>query len=215
MSSLATLRTTTRGLYLRIDPNGKIRSNDVLDSAINDGYMEVQKAGGNNRREQQDSGTFTTTSWTNTYSLPSDFLKFSSLSYNDLAIGKTYKEDVAMTNQSTNTGVPYAYYIYGANIGFYPIPNTAGTVTYLYNKRLSTITSGVDSSLPADFDFAICLHAAYVLCGGVEKFPKAQRLLDEFEKKIGTLLYQYTIDSSDYTYKLDRWVYVPSARSLY
>ncbi len=137
------------------------------------------------------------------------------MSYNNNEIRRMYKEDIARANQAINTGVPYGYYIYGSNIGFYPIPNTSGTVTYLYNKRLPTITTGVDSALPADFDYAICLHAAYVLCGGVEKFPKAQRLLDEFNKKMSTLLYQYTIDNTDYYFWLDRGVYLPSAKAFY
>ena len=60
MSTLAILQTNTRNTYLKIDPNGKVWSDDVLDYYINRGYERVQQDFGYDIPECETSTTIST-----------------------------------------------------------------------------------------------------------------------------------------------------------
>lgn len=218
MSTLTSLRSTARDLFIKIDPNAKVRSNDVIDSLINMGYVQVQTDGNNERREQQTEATFSTVVGQQTYSLSTNapsFLKITAVIYNQTPLSKIYREDIFRTNNTTNSGTPMWYYIYGANVWLYPIPSAVDTVTLLYCKSLPTITSVVDSILPSDFDRAICEYAAYMACNSVEKTDKARMFLWDYTLAMSTLLSRYKMDDINYTYWLARSGWYQSPRAFY
>jgi len=214
MSSLAELRAIARDLYLKIDPNWKIWTNSTLDWYINRGYLQVQKDWWNRRREQQADWVITTIAATSNYPYPSDFLKITGIVNGTLELYKTYKENILKSWLITNTGNPSAYYIYGSNIWLFPIPIATETISYTYNKRLPKITESQDSLFPEDFDDAICLYAVYLGCMSVEKNDKASSIYNEYQNTLSTLLFTYQVDSTDNSYWIDRWEYLPSPRII-
>jgi len=214
MSSLIELRSITRSLYLKIDPNGKIWSDQILDWYINRAYTQIQKDGGNKRREQQEDWTITTVAWVQNYLYPSNFLKITGIVNGTLELYKTYKEDILKNWLITNTGNPSAYYIYGANIWLFPIPTWTSTIAYTYNKRLPKITESQDSLFPEDFDDAIWLYATYLWCISVEKWDKASQMYSEYQNTLSTLLFTYQVDTTENSYWIDRWHNLPSPRSI-
>lgn len=215
MSDITTLRSIARDMFIKIDPKARVRGNTVLDEYINRWYMQVQKDGWNNRREQQAEWSLVTDTNTNSYSLPSDFLKFSVVSCEDNEIYPIERSSVLKANQINAEGKPIRYYIYGNNLGFYPKPQSSYNILYFYNKKLTKITESQPSELPDEFDFAICLYASYLACMSVEKREKAADVLWEYTNNISTLLTQYILTSDNYTYWLDRWMdYLPTAKSL-
>lgn len=202
VSTLSDLRDMTRNLYLRIDPNWKIRNNSVLDQLINRAYIQVQKDWMDSRKQQQHEYSFSTIGWDNSYSLPSDFLKMSLVKREQQIINPTTKEQVY--HLSSSVWSPVSYYIYNWVLSFYPSPSGSVPVSFLYNKRLPTITSAQNSQLTTDFDYAIACYAAYLWCGGVEKDSKAQRLYSEYQNTISMLKYQYLVTDYVYTYSNNR-----------
>ena len=214
MSSLIELRAIARDLYLKIDPNWKIRSNSTLDWYINRGYLQVQKDWWNRRREQQADWVITTIAGTSSYPYPSDFLKITAIVNNTLELYKTTKDDILRRGLIANTWIPTAYYIYWSSIWLFPIPVSIQTISYNYIKRLPKITESQDSLLPEDFDDAICLYAVYLGCMSVEKNDKASSTYSEYQNTLSTLLFTYQVDSTDNSYWIDRWIYLPSPRSI-
>ena len=218
MSTLTSLRSTARDLFIKIDPNAKVRSNDVIDSLINMGYVQVQTDGNNERREQQTESTFSTVVGQQTYSLSTyapSFLKITAVIYNETPLNKIFREDILRSSSVTNSGSPIGYYIYGANIGLYPIPSAVDTVTALYCKSLPTITTSQDSLLPSDFDRAICEYAAYMACNSVEKTDKARMFLWDYTLAMSMLSSRYKMDDSTYTRSTARNTWYQSPRAFY
>jgi len=215
MSDITTLRSIARDMFIKIDPKARVRWNTILDEYINRWYMQVQKDGWNNRREQQAEWSLVTNTNTNSYSLPSDFLKFTVVSCEDNQIDPIERSEILKANQINAQGKPIRYYVYGNNLWFYPIPQSSYNIVYFYNKKLPKITDTQSSELPDEFDFAICLYASYLACMSVEKREKAADILWEYWNTISTLLTQYILTSDTYTYWLDRWMnYLPTAKSL-
>tara|TARA_R100001530_G_C4320833_1_gene155734 strand:- start:3410 stop:4060 length:651 start_codon:yes stop_codon:yes gene_type:complete len=191
MTSLVNLRTKCRDEFVKIDPNSKVWSADVLDSYINRGYTQTQKDGNYQWRENQASTTATSVSGTQEYSLPSDFIRLKLLRYNGDQLEKVDYMSLLIENSTMPTGKPYQYYLYGGNYGLYPTPNDAQTIDIYYLKLLPTITTSQASALPDPFDDAICEFAKYAAFLSVQKQPQAQLALADYNFMIQTLMTSY------------------------
>lgn len=171
MTTLIDLRTKLRTEYIRIDPNGKIRSDAVLDGYINRAYFQLQKDWQYKWNENIEDATTTTVGGQQEYGLPTDYIALNLVRYQNQYLTKTDRITLKMENQNNPmvSGTPYQYYLYGGNIGFYPIPSTAMTIDLEYLKKLPKITTSQDSLFPEEFDDAICAYAKYIAFLGNNK----------------------------------------------
>ena len=175
MSSLTELRTNTRNQYLKIDPNANVWNDTSLDYYINRGYTKVQQDFQYSMPECQTSTTITTTSGTQEYSKPSDFVKITGLFDNSSELSSITKQDA--TRAGTGSSKPSQYYIYGDKIGLYPTPDATYTLDLLYNKKLAKLTDSQASEMTEDMEDLVVVWACYLMLLSVEKQQKAQMML--------------------------------------
>jgi hypothetical protein len=181
MSTLSTLLSSLRD-YMKSDPKDKIWGADVKTSALNSAYFQIQKDGNFNWPQNQDTTTGSTTSGTQEYSLPSDFIRMDLVQFTDIS-GELqgYTKELTLRNGNTGTGRPSNYYIWSQKLGFYPTPDSGYTYRLMYRKRLPTMTSAVDSAFPADFDDAIVRYAAYILWSTTKVQGKTTQALQDYK----------------------------------
>ncbi len=196
MTSLAQLSIDLREDYLK-DPKAKIWNNSMVHRALNKGYQQVQKDLTYGERDEMDDTTFSTVSGTERYPLPADFQRVRIVRYNGQPCNPKDLISLKRENQSMNaTGLPYRYYIYGDDIGFYPIPNTSWTIDLEYFKTLPTLTDAQGSDLPTDFD-AIMAYAAMRLMRGNGKTQMVQSFREQYEDQLNTLRLKYLYDDQN------------------
>lgn len=201
MSSLQDLRIKTRNEYIKIDPSGKIRGDTTLDALLNRAYFQVQKDWQHRRPVQQADYSFNTVANTGEYPLPSDFIKMNIPLYNYNPLQKTERSTLKkVVNGAFTQWQPFSYYIFGSNIGLYPVPNTTGTVDMEYMKRLPKITANQDSLFPEDFDDAICVYAAYLAFNSVTKTDKAAIMRADYNEILSSLLSSYIYNDMNINY---------------
>lgn len=187
-TATATLRSYARQEMKNVDPNGKVWDDTAVTAALNNGYAKVQAAGTYAWPENQATGSVVFVGGVAEAALPADFVSLRTLrsSWN-LSAGS--KEDFFNVDP-TQTGVPYAYYLEGANLGLFPTPASGGTVAILYNKVLPALTDSVGSALPVAFDIAIAKAAAYHILSGSPRFAvEAQNKLAEFNLEMNKLAF--------------------------
>lgn len=197
MTSLADFRVDLREDYLK-DPNAKIRNNSMVDRSLNKWYQQVQKDLTYGERDEMDNQTYSTVAGTQRYSLPDDFQRVRLVRYNGQKCRP--KDLIELQKENTNlnaTGAPYWYYIYGDNMGFYPIPNTTGAIDLEYFKTLPTLTDSQWSELPTDFDDAIMAYAAMRLMRGNGKREMVTSFREQYEDQLNTLRLKYLYDDQN------------------
>lgn len=206
-STLSELRTLTRDNYIKIDPNGKIFGNTVLDSFLNRADFQLQKDWWHKRPQQYANYTVSTVAGTQEYDLPSDFIKLDLVRYNGSELAKASKTDIKRMYATMTSGNPFAYYIYWTKLWLYPVPNTTGTIDLDYFKKLPTMTSAVDSTFPEDFDDARAAYASYLAFNSVNKPDKAQLMFTDYSMQLNTLLNSYIYQDLDvsFSYQNARW----------
>lgn len=162
-----------------------------------------------------DEYTFNLVSGTGEYPLPTDFIKMDVVTYNGQSLKKTDRGTLKkMVNGAFTSGNPYAYYITGSNIGFYPIP-VGGVAGLEYFKKLPTLTEVQGSELPSEFDDAICTYASYIAFNGVNKIDKATVMRADYQDIMSTLLMSYIYDDLNVSYSYQNASYTPSDTSTY
>ena len=105
--------------------------------------------------------------------------------------------EIKKENATFASGSPYWYYLYGDYIGFYPIPNTTGTIDLEYYKSLPTIDADQGSDLPDDYDDAIMVYAAMYLMRGNSKDNMVASYRQQYEDQLNTLRLKYWYDDQN------------------
>lgn len=197
-TTLATLVSDLRN-ELKIDPNDKVWSQSLKEDYINEAYLQIQRDGEFNWRENQEElSTFPITGGTEKYDLPSDFIRLDFIQLTD-SITNLRSIDLATvrTRGTDGQSEPSEYFIYGNEIGFYPIPDTSYNILMLYRKRLPTLTDSQDSQLPADFDQAIVKYASYLAWSAPRgNEGVAQSKLQDYEASVRRLRLAYIMQDS-------------------
>lgn len=164
MATLAQLVSDLRA-ELKMDPSDKIWSTSTKENYINSAYLQVQRDGSFNWRENQveDDTSIAMVAGTEKYNLPSDFIRLDYVqTVENLFVLRASTLSKIRTRGNSGNSAPNEYFIYGTQIGFYPKPDQAYTTLLLYRRRLPTLTSSQDSLLPDDFSQAIVKYAAYL-----------------------------------------------------
>lgn len=201
MSTIDELRARSRQQYTKIDPNGKIRDNNILDFFVNEGYSKVQSDGNYDFQECEDTYTFTI-SWAGEYNLPTGFVRLTDIKANWVVLQDISKQDTI--GRDALSATPNYYYLFKKQIGFYPYPTGSDTVYMVYKKKLPKLTATQDSELDEDYDEAISLYACYLMCLSVEKVQKAQIVLAQYKSKIADLFGMWINNDETITFGLQR-----------
>ena len=209
-SNRADLRADLR-TELKKDPNWKIWNDSALNWYLNKAYLKVQKDGNFQWRENQANTTFSTTVWTQEYTLPTDLGKIELVRYETDVLRKSTKVQLKRDQNNFVSWRPSKYYIFGANIGFDVLPDAVWTVDFDYVKRLSFPTDDTTTiDFNEDFDVAIIKYAAFLAWSSIDgKQSTASAELQEYQLELDTLYSSYIFDDvNDLTIRLqrrDRW----------
>lgn len=217
MSTRAKLRSDLR-TELKIDPNGKIWSDDVLNWYINSAYFQVQKDGNFDWRENMNGNTvFPTVIGTQEYSLPTDFIRTVLIRFDGTELWKTDKTTLKRELQTFQNGSPSRYYIYWANIWFDVIPDKVRNIDFDYKKRLASLTADIDEIAFSDeFDSVIVKYAAFLAWWSPRgNASTSVQKKQEYDLMLNTLLNAYIFDDvNDLTFTTSRHRFNTGAKVL-
>lgn len=183
MTAIETFRTQISVDVLK-DPNNRIWSTASLDRAINIARNKIQADMPNLFAGTDGSTTIAWLASTETYSLPSDFLIAQRVKWNNVPLGRLTKKQVDQIYPQQASWVPTNYYVYGTNIGMFPVPGSAGTITLAYTKLLPAITESQDSQNPTYLDRAISCLAWSICYAQVYKTDLANYWESQYMKEV-------------------------------
>lgn len=217
MTSLSSLKSQLND-EIKIDKNDKLWTKDQKYQFLNQAYFQLQKDLNFKLRENQAQPySLPIVAGTQEYALPNDFIRALLITW----VGRKLEQIdfIALKAQNVGNvqGIPYQYYIYGNNIGFYSIPNSIGPALLYYLKRLPVLTESQDSVLNQDFDLAIVKYAAYLLWATPRgNRQTAQEKATDYEQCINTLRMAYLFqDTANMKFGIERWTQLKtSPRSL-
>ena len=202
MSTLVELRGRARQEYTKIDPNGKIWDNNILDIFVNESYTKLQRVTNYDLQENEDTYTFTITG-ASEYSLPTGFVRLVDIKANGNSIEKKSKQDV--NGWVAVSSAPTYYYLFKNKIWFYPTPTGADSIEMIYKMKLPKLTDTQDSELSEDYDEYIALYACYLMCLSVEKVQKAQIVLAQCKTLEGELFAMGINNDDNNMFGLERY----------
>lgn len=161
------LRTDLRD-ELKTDPNGRIWLDRELDKFLAQAYSKIQADAQFNFPENQAApDTLSTVSGTQEYDLPANFgrMKSVTLSNSNFPLDQIELSDLydRYPNQG-QSGTPYLYYLRGAKMGLYPVPDGVSTLARVFSNKF-TMPSNDDTAIEYDDDDiagAMIKFAAYL-----------------------------------------------------
>lgn len=195
MSTRAQLRTKLR-TEIKIDPNGKVWNDTTLDQFINSAYFQVQKDWNFNWSENDGNYSFSLTSGTQEYALPTGFIRTDLVRYAGTELFPTSKVDLKRIYSSFVSGTPSRYYVNGGFIGLDVIPNVTGTLDIDYRKQLTAFTSDSDnSSFPETMDDVMTKYGAYLAWSTTKGNEQtAQLKLADYKQELETMIGGFIFD---------------------
>lgn len=178
MSTLENLRGLARGEIKNLDPNGRVWSDAEIDNAVNNALSDIQAAGAFSWPENQKVGSIQTAAGVEEYDLPTGFVSVKALRGTSSNPSVISKEQAVLRGAAS--GNPFAFYVYGRKIGFYPVPVASETFSMAYSAAHPKLTSGVDSQFPEEFDQAIACRAAYYV---IRSRPNLMNLAEQKKRQ--------------------------------
>jgi hypothetical protein len=149
-------------------------------------------------RVNQDTEAYTTTSGDATYSLPSDYVDFINLTNdNDDQILEPMTADDYDSLDSTTTGTPTQYLIFGNVINLYPAPDGEYTINLRYWRLPTAVTSSNNPSIPVDRWGALIDYALFKAYKSEHDPAMAQMHREDFEVVKRTMQGQLQDDVHD------------------
>lgn len=215
-STRADLRANVR-IEIKKDPNGRIWSDTELNSFLKQANLKIQKDWNFQWTENQANTTFSTVSWTQEYSKPTDLGKLQLVRFNGDDLYKTTKVQLKREQNTFVWWTPSKYYIFGSNIGFDVVPNIIWTVDIDYVANLVFPTDDTtETNFPDDFDMAIVKYATFLAWSAMDwKQNTASAKLQEYTLELDTLYSTYIFDDvADLTFSMQRIVQNTGAKVL-
>lgn len=220
MSTQSSLLTYLCTDILR-DPNNHVWSIATASRALASAYTALQQDLLWLIPSSESSTTFSLTSWTTEYSLPSDRAR---LEYMTIAVGgvsyrliRTTKKLIASLNAAYPNSAPwqpYYYYITWSVVWFYPTPITTYTVTAIYNSILPDMSSSQSATIPTWLDDALVAKAAVSCFKQVNKPDLAAYWEQEYVENKDKAFMFLIQDENVRMPLVGNRVYQPSAREL-
>lgn len=183
MTSLLQLRAKSRDERIKVDRTGKVWSDNVLNSYIQQAYLKLQQDAKFSIRECDWYTQLTITNWLSP--LPSDFMILDDICYNWVSLNRIEKKDLL-----SMTDTPSMYYIFWNNFWF----NSATWIVDLYyRKKLPTLSASQDTVVSEDYDDAIVTYVKYLCFMSVGKEQEAMMHLQDYERLKASLLSTYLL----------------------
>ena len=201
MTSLSTFVTRLSEDYVR-DPRHTVRNEATKKRAINKWYTRVQQDIWWGDSSSDTLYEVTSTSGTELYALPSDFVRLKQITINGNPLSKTTRTQTRETILDNWT--PRAYYLYAWSFGLYPTPDAALPIKMEYSSHLPTLTDVVDSELGDEVDDAITLYAAYMLFLWVRDQEGASLMRSAYEDEINRVRLQLLFNDYDVQFWMSR-----------
>lgn len=186
--------------YLR-DPNYRIWNQNAQTRAIQKWYTQVQSDLGREAPENESNQSITAVIWTQSYTLATDFVRIKLVRFNGDVLRETSQKAIKMQYETMQQWTPDSYYMYGGQLLVHPIPNVAGTIDVDYYASAPLIAVWTDSTLPVDFNDAICLFATYKLFSWVNKLDQSKVMKDDYDKEILKLRVKYWLNDENIAWK--------------
>lgn len=215
MTSLSNLRTQLSQDFTR-DPKNHVFPLPSVDRALNKAYERLQTSLQFWLRDSEAEHTATSVAGTMYYALPSDFMRVGLVRFDGYVLYKSTIEDLKAkySTFSSDTGTPVAYFLYGDNIGLYPIPDRGATIDMQYSKMLPTITTSQDTTTSSAVDDCLCAYASYLLFRPIDK-PRSVSFLQDANEALNivTLNRVYDDDNISFSHWPKRTVVAEDALS--
>lgn len=194
MSDLQTLRSKLRS-ELKIDPNGRIWNDTVLNRAINDAVGQIESDGNYDWHFNNAENNENTVIGQSGYDLPDNFVRLEA----DTVLfdsHELYPIDYNFgwkNNYFSTSGTPSSFAIWANKIYLGKNPDQIKTLKYLYKKKQTAMTADAnDSGLPSEFDLPCVKWAAYLCWGTIEgKENKSISSAQDFQEAMKGLFAQY------------------------
>lgn len=183
-------------LELKIDPNGRIWSDAILDRNIEKARTKVQSDGNHDWSFNDGENVENSVAFQATYDLPDDFVRLEEgqVRYNNQTVlPGNYSELKATYKDLAQFGQPNYYYLRNNTIGLFYAPNEVKQIDYCYRKKLPFLASDSDETgMPTEFDEAILQYASYLSWGDIQgREDKANQAIQNYLEAIGGLYQQY------------------------
>ena len=196
MTSITTLLTQMNEDYVR-DANYKIRNQNSQTRAIQKWYIQIQADLQRETPTNESNQSITAVIGTQSYTLATDFTKIKLVRFNGDVLGETSQKSIKMQYETMTSGTPDSYYLYGGLLYVHPIPNVSGTIDVDYYASAPLIAVWTDSTLPTDFNDAICLFWAYKLMQWVGKAELAQTYRGDYMSEVMKLRAKYWLNDEN------------------
>lgn len=198
-TTLQNLRIKCRTAYLKIDPNAKVRDDNMLDFYLNEWKRQVQNDAFFDLPENQAEYVITTQAWVKEYDLPDRFRKLETIAING--------EKLRLSSKSKCMWkwlwVPSEYYLYNNKVWLYPTPKWELEVEMLYSQELNEMDNAIWTELPVDYDDLIVLYATYLMLISVEKTEKANMVRNQYNNQRDVLFARF-YDDENLTFNIMR-----------
>ena len=186
--------------YVR-DANYKIRNQNSQTRAIQKWYIQIQADLQRETPTNESNQSITAVIGTQSYTLATDFTKIKLVRFNGDVLGETSQKSIKMQYETMTSGTPDSYYLYGGLLYVHPIPNVSGTIDVDYYASAPLVAVWTDSTLPTDFNDAICLFWAYKLMQWVGKAELAQTYRGDYMSEVMKLRAKYWLDDENIAWK--------------
>lgn len=196
MTSITTLLTQMNEDYVR-DANYKIRNQNSQTRAIQKWYIQIQADLQRETPTNESNQSITAVIGTQSYTLATDFTKIKLVRFNGDVLGETSQKSIKMQYETMTSGTPDSYYLYGGLLYVHPIPNVSGTIDVDYYASAPLVAVWTDSTLPTDFNDAICLFWAYKLMQWVGKAELAQTYRGDYMSEVMKLRAKYWLNDEN------------------
>lgn len=194
MSNRSTLRTAVRN-ELKIDPNGRIWSDSVINSALVKAVTKIEQDGNYDWHFNDAENSQSTVISTGTYNLPTGFVRVEGpVKWNGQVLDSTsYKYLKSAYSTLAVDGTPTVYYLRGSLIGLFQRPDAIQTLEYPYRKELTAMSSDSDDSgMESKFDEAITQYASYLCWKQIQgREDKATQAIQYYKEAMEGLYAQY------------------------
>lgn len=186
--------------YVR-DANYKIWNQNSQTRAIQKWYIQVQSDMQRETPKNESNQSITAVIWTQSYPLDTDFTRIKLVRFNGDVLRETSQKAIKMQYETMTSGTPDNYYLYWGLLYVHPIPNVTGTIDVDYYASAPLVAVWTDSTLPTDFNDAICLFWAYKLMQWVGKSELAQTYRADYMAEIMKLRAKYRLNDENIAWK--------------
>ena len=182
--------------YLR-DPNYKIWNQNSQTRAIQKWYIQVQSDLQREAPINESNQSITVVIWTQSYTLETDYVRMKLVRFNGDILRETSQKSIKMQYETMQLGTPDSYYLYWGSLYVHPIPNVSGTIDVDYYASAPLVADWTDSTLPTDFNDAICLFATSKLMQWVGKADMAKQFFWDYMWEVMKLRAKYWLNDEN------------------